>query len=174
MAITREQKEQIVADLTNKFKEMKAASFSTVSGFTMNDANELRQKAAESNVDVFIAKKTLLTIALKNAGLEIDDALLSGSILTTVSYDDEVGAAKLVDTFDKDGETLSFAGGVLEGAVISADQVKALAKLPGREELLAKMVGSINAPVSGFVNVLAGNLRGLVTVLDAIKDQKTA
>lgn len=174
MAITREQKNKIVADLTTKFKEMKAASFSTVSGFTMNDANELRQKAAESNVDVFIAKKTLLTIALKEAGIEIDPSTLTGSILTTVSYEDEVGAAKIVDNFSKDGEKLAFAAGVLEGAVISADEVKALAKLPGKEELLAKLVGSINAPVSGFVNVLAGNLRGLVTVLDAIKDQKSA
>lgn len=174
MAKTREQKKQIVADLATKFKEMKAASFSTVSGFTMNDANTLRQQAAEQNVDVFIAKKTLLTIALKEAGIEIDPSLLSGSILTTVSYDDEVAAAKVVDKFVKETETLAFAAGVLEGKVISAQEVKALSKLPAKEELLARLVGSINAPVSGFVNVLAGNLRGLVTVLDAIKDQKTA
>lgn len=175
MAKTRPQKEEIVRALTDKFGSMKSAAFSTVSGYTMDQADALRTKAAENDVEVFIAKKTLLTLAAKEAGVEgLDANDLHGSILTAVAYSDEVSAAKTLQEFSKQNESLSLVAGVLEGKGISKEEVLQLAALPGKEQLLAQLVGSLNAPVSGFVNVLAGNIRGLVTVLDAIKDQKTA
>ncbi len=79
---------------------------------------------------------------------------------------------KLVKGFSKKHEDIEFQGGILEGQIIDIEELKKLADLPSREELLAKVVGSLNAPISGFVNVLAGNLRGLVNVLNAIKDNK--
>ncbi len=173
MAKTREQKKEIVASIAEKFRGMKAASFSSVSGFTMEDANTLRQKASESNVSVFVAKKTLLQIAAKEAGIEIDPKNFTGSILTAVSYGDEVAAAKLVSEFGKSREdVLTLVAGILEGKAISASEVVALAKLPSKQQLLGQLVGSINAPISGFVQVLAGNMRGLLTVLNAVKEQK--
>ena len=78
----------------------------------------------------------------------------------------------MIKDFLKDKESLDLFAGVLEGKGIDAEAVNHLASLPSKEELLAKLVGSLNAPVSGFVNVLAGNLRGLVTALDAIRNQK--
>lgn len=175
MAKTRKEKEEIVAGIADDFRTMKSAAFSSISGFTMNQANELRDKARESGAKVFIAKKTLLSLAAKEANVEgLDPANFEGSILTAVSFDDEVTAAKLLKELSKENEDIALVGGVLEGAGIDADAVMQLASLPTKEQLYAQLVGSINAPVSGFVNALAGNMRGLVTVLGAIKDAKAS
>lgn len=172
MPKTRQEKEQIVADVADKFKRMKAAAFTSISGFTMGQADELREKASELGVEVFIAKKTLLAHAAKEAGLDVDPLEFEGSILTAVSFDDQVSAAKVLSDLSKENDAVVFAAGILEGKGLTAEEVAQLALLPSKQELLAKLVGTLNAPVSGFVNVLAGNLRGLVTVLGAIKEQK--
>jgi len=175
MAKSRIQKKDIVDNVVEKFKTMKSAAFTSISGFTMAQADELRQTAKEQGVEIFIMKKTLLALAVQEAGLEdVDPKSFKGSILTAVSYDDEVSAAKVLKEFSKKNEEFVFAAGVLEGRGLTAQEVTQLASLPSKEELLSKLVGSLNAPVSGFVNVLAGNLRGLVTVLDAVREQKTA
>lgn len=175
MAKSKSQKKDIVTSVALKFKTMKSAAFTSISGFTMAQADELRKQAKPLGVEIFIAKKSLLALAAQEAGLEnVDPTSFEGSILTAVSYNDEVSAAKVLKTFSKKNESFVFAAGVLEGKGLTAQEVAQLASLPSKEELLSKMVGSLNAPISGFVNVLAGNLRGLVTVLGAIKDQKTA
>lgn len=175
MPKSRDQKAQTISDIAEKFGKMKSAVFTKISGFTMDDANLLRAKAKEGNMDVFVAKKTLLDLAAKQAGLTtVDLRNLEGSVLTMIGYGDEVTPAKTMTKFLKDRETMSVLGGVLEAKAIDAKMVVALSKLPGKQELLSKMVGSLNAPVSGFVNVLAGNLRGLVNVLNAVKDKKPA
>lgn len=173
MAKTRAQKEEIVAGISDKFRDAKATAFAQVSGLTMPQADELRQKAKDVGVEIFIAKKTLLTLATKSAEVEdIDPKTFEGSILTAVSYEDEVAAAKVISDFAKKNEVLNLVAGILEGRGIGAEEVKQLAALPSKEVLYAQVVGSLNAPVSGFVNVLAGNLRGLVTVLDQVREQK--
>lgn len=173
MAKTRQEKEEVVSQIVEDFKNMKSAAFSSISGFGMAQADALREKAQENDVKVFVAKKTLLTLAAERAGLDdLKPQEFEGSILTAVSFSDEVSAAKILKDLTKENEEVKLVAGVLEGHAIDADAVNHLAALPGKEELYAKLVGSINAPVSGFVNVLAGNIRGLVTVLGAIKDQK--
>jgi len=175
MAKTRREKEEIVAELTDKFRKMKSASFTSISGYTMEHANVLREKATEQGGEVFVAKKTLILHAAKEAGLEgVDSDSLKGSILTAVGYEDEVSSAKLMKEFAKELDTATLVAGVLEGKWLSKEEIEQLASLPSKEELYARLVGSINAPVSGFVNVLAGNIRNLSNVLNAIKDQKTA
>jgi len=173
MAKTKEQKEQIVADLTDKLQKSKSAVFTQVSGFTMDDANELRKEAKENDLEVMIAKKTLLEIAVKNAGVKgLNPRELEGSILTTFGYSDEIAPARVMAKFAKGREGLVMLAGVLEGEGVDAAMVKSLSALPSKEELLAKLVGSINAPVSGFVGVLNANLRNLVGVINAIKESK--
>lgn len=174
MPKTRAQKAEIVAKVADRFKSMKAAAFSSVSGYTMAQADALREKAREANVDIFVTKKTLLKLAAKEAGLpELSDEILDGSVLTAVAYSDEVSAAKLLKGLTKENEAMSLLGGILEGNVIDAAGVNRLAALPSKQQLLGQLVGTLQAPVSGFVTVLAGNLRGLVTVLGAVKDKKT-
>lgn len=172
MPKTRQEKAELVSALKDKFARAKAVVFARVSGYTMNEANELRSKAKAEGLDVMITKKTLLERAAKDAGIELNRDLLEGSILTAFGYDDEIAPARVVAKFAKDHASVEVSSGVLEGAVVGMETVKAFAALPSRDELLARMVGSINAPVSGFVNVLAGNLRGLVQVLNSIKEQK--
>ncbi|MFZ2682348.1 MAG: 50S ribosomal protein L10 [Patescibacteria group bacterium] len=181
MPKTRAQKAEIVAKVADRLKRMKAAAFSQVSGYTMADADKLRAKAAEQNVEVFITKRTLLAIAAKEAGIEgMATDGMDGSILTAVSYADEVSAAKLLSDLAASKKleskdklvTMQLIAGILEGKFMNADEVKRLASLPTKQQLLGQLVGTLNAPISGFVNVLAGNLRGLVTVIGAIKDKK--
>ncbi len=173
MAKTRAQKADVVAKMTDRLKRMKGAAFSQAMGYTMADADKLRAKAAEKNIDVFVAKKTLLVRAAEDAGVRgVSRDALDGSILVAVSYTDEVAAAKLLKEFSKEKQTVTLLAGVLEGAFVGGDEVKRLADLPSKEQLLGQLVGTLNAPVSGFVNVLAGNLRGLVTVIKAVQDKQ--
>lgn len=172
MAKTRAQKAVDIAKITDRFKSMKSAAFAQVSGLTMLQADELRKQAKESGVEVFIAKKTILTLAAQAAGIEnLDPKDLKGSILTATAQD-EVSAAKIVKDFAKAKQSLTILAGVLEGQGISADEVNKLASLPTKEQLYAHLAATLNAPISGFVQVLAGNLRGLVTVLDKVREQK--
>ena len=181
MPKTKAQKAVIVAKVADRLKRMKAAAFSQVSGYTMEDADKLRVKAAEQNVEVFITKRTLLALAAKEAGIEgMDTQGMEGSILTAVGYADEVSAAKLLKELatskklaNKDKlETMKLVAGILDGKFMNTEEVTRLAALPTKQQLLGQLVGTLNAPISGFVNVLAGNLRGLVTVLGAIKEKK--
>lgn len=172
MPKSRQQKTDIVSKIADSFKTMKSAAFSSISGFNMAQADALRTKAEAKDVKVFVAKKTLLNLAAKEAGIELDPKQFEGSILTAVAMSDEVSAAKLLKELGKENEGVKLVAGYLEGKAIGFEEVTKLAALPGKEELLAKLVGSLNAPVSGFVNVLAGNIRGLVTVLSALKDKK--
>lgn len=174
MAKTRAQKETMVKELAEKFQRATSLVFATFTGLSVSQMEDLRAKAREENVSVTVAKKTLMTIAAKEAGLkDVDANDLPQSVVTLIGFDDEVAPAKLVAEFGKDLEdNVQIVGGVLEGAFTTDEQMVALSKLPSKQELYAKLVGSINAPVSGFVNVLAGNMRGLVTALKQIQEQK--
>jgi large subunit ribosomal protein L10 len=172
MPKTRDQKEKIISELSDKIARIKSAVFTSVSGFTMDDANTLKEKGRTQGIELLIAKKTLLVRALENNGFKVVKDDFEGSVLTTLGYEDEVAPAKLMSEFAKDRDEINVVAGILEGRIVNADAVSQLATLPSREELLAKLVGSLNAPISGFVNVLAGNLRNFVYVLNAIKEAK--
>jgi large subunit ribosomal protein L10 len=147
--------------------------FVNYQGLKVKEADELRRSADKEKVAYTVSKKTLLTKALKASGVEFDAVTLQGMI-GVATAEDEIAAAKLVVEFGKTHPTLKVLAGVVDGKVIDASAVIALATLPTREQLLGQLVGVINGPVSGFVNVLAGNLRGLVNVLNAVKDAKAS
>ena len=173
MAKTRAQKEQMVSDLTEKIGRTKSIVFTQFSGVSVVDLEDMRRKAREEGIDVVVAKKSLMHIASQEAGIkDLDANALPNSVVSLFGFQDEVSAAKLASEFAKKHEDAHIVGGVMNGMFATADQMITLSKLPSKAELYAKLVGSINAPVSGFVNVLAGNLRGLVTTLKAIQEQK--
>jgi len=169
---TKQQKEEVVKDLAKKIKDSKAVVFSDYKGLEVKDMTALRRELKASGVELKVLKKTLIKLALKDAGIEVDVKKLEGQIAVAVSAGDEVAAAKIIAKTAKANENLKIVGGILGVKEMSAEEVNALAKLPSKEELLAKLVGTLNAPVSGFVNVLAGNLRGLVQVLKAVSEVK--
>ncbi len=172
MPKTRVQKEAKVQDLVAELQSMKSMVFANYEKLPVQDIEALRKLCKAEGVSYTVAKKTLLKQAFAQAGLQIDPKLIDGNFATLIALQDEVAPAKIAVKFAKDHEALTVKGGVLEGALVDAKAILALSKLPGKQELLAKLVGSINAPVSGFVNVLAGNLRGLVTVLTRIQEAK--
>lgn len=170
--LTRAQKENLVKDLSERIKAGKAAIFSDYSGTTVVKMKKLRDELRKNGSSYKITKKKLIELAFRNAGIEVDVKNMEGQIGVAIGKADEVSAAKVLANFSKENENFKILQGVLENRVISGEEVIALSKLLSREELLAKLVGSISAPVSGFVNVLAGNLRNLIGVLKAIGDIK--
>jgi len=175
MAKTKLQKSVILRDLEAKLAKSKAVVFARFNGFGVAANEELRNKLRSEDSEYYVAKKTLLTKVMSDRGLgEFNAKASDGQMAVIFGYADEVSPAKTVAGFVKSSEgKIQFAGGILEGRVISSAEVAALATLPSREELYAKIVGSINAPVSGFVNALAGNLRNIVYVLKAIEEKRT-
>jgi len=169
--LNKEQKKQLVKDLTEKIKSAKAVVFTDFRGLKVKDLSVLKKELRKADAGFKVAKKTLMKIAFKDAGVKFDAAKLEGQIAISTSPD-EVTAAKIIDLFSKKNANIKILGGFVGDKEMTAEEVKTLAKLPGREEMLARLVGTINAPISGFVNVLAGNLRGLVQVLKAVADSK--
>lgn len=179
MAKSRQQKEQTLKTLTENLTSGKSAVFVNFDGLTVSETQEFRTQCRENNLAYMVAKKTLLRKALEAANLsEVDTGIFEKGVGTVIGLEDEVAPAQVVDKFAKDHQAMTILGGVMtenpEGQkFMDIAQVSALAKLPSKEVLLGRLVGSINAPVSGFVNVLAGNIRGLVNVLNGIKDQQS-
>lgn len=176
MPKTKEQKITILKELSDKISKAKSIIFTSYSGLTVKDNEDLRSKLRQENNEYYVAKKTLFGLALKDkaiAGLDVKKFV--GQVAAIFGYNDEVSPAKIVGQFkkekDKEGK-IEFIGGILENKFLDAGEVASLSKLPSKQELYAKIVGSINAPVSGLVNVLAGNIRNLVQVLKAVGEKK--
>lgn len=173
MPKSRQQKQTTVESLIDGLKQAKGVVFANFQGLTVAETEELRGQCFKENVEMLVAKKTLVKRAFEEVGLkDVNPKTFQGGVATFVAQNDEISPAKIVSNFAKKHEMVTVYGGVLEGKFIDKAMVKSLSALPGKQELLAKMVGSLNAPVSGFVNVLAGNLRGLVSVLNNIKNAK--
>ncbi len=175
MPKTRAQKVETLSALSDKLGRMKGAVLVDYRGLKVKDAQKIREKSWAEAVDYEVIKKTLLKLALKNAGLEgtVEPKKLNGNVGMVVGYTDEVATAKFAAGASKEFEAFKILGGLFEGKFVDANQVKMLAALPSRVELLARLVGSIQSPISGFVNVMVGNLRGLVQVINAIKESKS-
>jgi len=174
MAKTKQQKEDEVKKISDNFTKAKSVVFTSFDGLTVAESQQLRNDLRKEDVDYLACKKTLLKRALAKAeAKDIDVDSLEGSLGLAFGKQDEVAPAKILANFSKKNDLLKIHGGILEGAFIAAGKVLELSKLPSRDELIAKTVGTIAAPISGFVNVMAGNLRSLVNVLNGIKDSKS-
>ncbi len=173
MQQTKQQKESLVAEVTEKAKNSKALVFANFKGVTVKDLTAIRRELAKSGSSWQVLKKTLLNIALKDAGIEMNARKLDGQIGVAFSSD-EVAAAKVLTSFNKANRDvpLSIEGGALGAKELSIEDIKALAKLPSQQELRGILVGTLQAPIASFVRVLGGNLRGLVQVIKAIEEKK--
>ncbi len=171
MAKSKQQKTEALEEAKSKFDGSKLVVLASYNDLPVSDIQELRKQLKEKDVFYKVVKKTILKLVAKD---KVDEALVDGirGNLTLAYSPDEVSAAKILAEFAKDHEGLELHAGWLENEFIDKAKVEELSKLLGKEELLAKLVGSLKSPISGFVNVLGGNTRGLVTVLKAIADQK--
>ena len=169
MPLTKTQKQKILEELKEKIARQKAMIFVDFTGLKVKDLSNLRKKIKMVGDEIKVAKKTLLELALKSAKLETEIKKIPGEIAVVFGYKDEVSPAKTVYQFSKENQNLKILGGFLENKFREAQDFVTLAQLPTREELLAKLVGSISAPVSNFVSVLQANIKGLIYALSAIK-----
>lgn len=170
--MARPDKEAAVKELQDKFGKAKSLVITDYIGLDVAEMTELRAKLREAGVDYKVVKNTLAKIAANNSDLSEINELFSGPTAIAFGIDDVVSPAKILDDFSEDHELLEIKGGFLNGEVISKEKVESLAKIPSREQLLAKAFASMKSPITGLVNVLSGNMRNFVSVLSQIKDQK--
>ena len=160
-----------------KLKALKVLYLLITESLTVEEVTELRSKYREANVEYKVYKNTMMRRAFEELGqTEISEYLVGPSAIA-FSLEDPVSAAKVTAEFAKEHEAFEIKSGIVDGKLISKEEVEGLAKLPSKEVLVAKLLGSMNSPIQGLVNVLNGNIRGLAVVLNAIaekKEQETA
>ena len=169
-----EQKKAIVAELAEKLKSSCAGVVVDYKGINVSDDTKLRRELREAGVDYFVVKNTLLSRAAKEANIDGLDSVLEGTTAIAISNDDYIAAAKILCDFADKNKTFNVKSGFIDGNVVSVDQINELAKLPSKEVLVAKALGGLNAPISGFVTVLNGTIKGLVVALNAIAQKQSA
>ncbi len=170
--VIRPEKVAMIAELNKTLKESKGMVLVDFRGIKVAQDTKLRRKMREAGVDYSVIKNNMASIAAKEAGIEGLDNYLKGPLAMVSSAKDPVAPAKLISEFMKENRVMEIKGGLVEGKVINAEAVKALASLPPREVLLARLLGSMQAPITGLVTVLNGNIRNLVYALDAVRQQK--
>lgn len=170
--MNRSSKEQVVADLSARLAEAKAAFLADFRGLNVEQATELRSKLRDAGVDYRVVKNTLLKLASQGTDAECLTGELTGPTAIALAIDDPVATAKVLTEFAKANDKFELKSGALGGKLLSEAEIKALADLPSREQLLASMLSTMNAPLSNFVGTLAAIPRSLVTVMAAIRDQK--
>ncbi len=171
------EKQAIVADLTEKFKNAAAGVIVDYRGITVAEDTELRAQMRANGVEYFVVKNTLARFAAKNVGLDALCDVLEGTTSIAVCEGDPVAAAKVVSEFSKKlaaQDKFVIKSGFVDGKVISPAEVQALAELPSREVLVATVLGTLIAPIRGLATVLDANISGLARVMQAIADQKGA
>ncbi len=174
MAQTRESKEKELAQITELLSSSKLTVVASYSGLSVAQLQQLRADSAESNTRVKVAKNRLVKhAASQNEKLKDSDlSVLNGQLIYAFNSEDEVAPAQALNNFAKTNPNLEFVAAINEeGQVFTAEEVKALASLPSKDQLRGQLVGTIAAPLSGFVSVLSGNLRGLAQVLNARAEQ---
>lgn len=167
-----EAKKKVVAELQQKVEDATLVVFTDYRGLTVDEMTALRSKLNVPGVTYQVVKNTMMEFALTNSGHEDVIEYISGPNAVVFSNEDPVGPAKAVYEFIKQYKKLEVKVGVLEGQLVTADKVKALAELPSREALIAQVLGTMQAPITSFVYVLNANLTGLVRALDQVREQK--
>jgi large subunit ribosomal protein L10 len=172
--LKRDSKEQVVAELAGKLASAKAAFLADYRGLNVEQVNKLRNELRGVGVEYLVVKNTLLRLAAQGSTSECMTEYLQGPTALAIATADPVAPAKILAEFAKANAKFELKGGALEGKILSVADVRALAELPSREVLLGRLLGSLNAPASNFVGVLAAIPRSLVQVLAAIQEKKAA
>jgi len=171
--LNRDNKQELVTEMHERLTRAKAVFLADFRGMSVDKATTLRNELRGASVEYKVFKNTLLDRAAQGTDMECLSPYLSGPTAIAISYDDPVSAAKVLSKFAKDPQgKFILKVGVLSGKVLDVKQIQALAELPSREVLLAKMLGSMQAPATNFVGVLAALPGSLVRALDAIRAQK--
>jgi len=172
-AVNRVQKEQIVEELKDRFSRSRITILTDYKGLDVDSINRLRTKLREIKTEYSVAKNTLMRMAAKDTKAQALESHFQGPRAIAISYEDPVAPAKVLVDFAKDNNNLEIISGLLEDKVISMKDIQELAKLPGKEILLGRLLSAMNAVPTGLVQVLAGIPRKLLYVLKAIEQEKS-
>lgn len=171
--MNKENKQEQVVQMHERLTRAKAVFLADFRGMSVGQATSLRNELRAASVEYKVFKNTLLNLAAKGTESECLESHLAGPTAVAITYDDPVAAAKVLSKFAKDPQgKFVLKAGVLSGKLLDVKQIQALADLPSREVLIAKMLGSMQAPATNFVGVLAALPGSLVRALDAIRAKK--
>lgn len=170
MAITRDKKNELVAEMSQLLADAKTTVTAAYPGLTVADIQALRRQARQENVTIKVVKNRLVRVAMSTLDTykDTDTSSLNGQLLYAFSSEDEVAPAKVLADFAKSHTSLQIVSGFSsEGASLSADEVKALASLPSKSQLIAEVIAQLLSPVHDVTNALSGNLHALLDGVEA-------
>ncbi len=167
-------KQAAVADVVDKMKRAQSIIILDYRGLTVAEVSDLRTKFREAGVEYKVIKNNMLKRAADELKIEGMDDYFKGPTAVAFGYEDPVAPAKILCKFVKDAKKTEIKGGILDGKAMNAAGIESLSKLPSKEELIAKMLGSMNAPITNFAMALTAIPRGLACALKAVADQKQA
>ena len=170
---TREQKSQEIAALTDQIGKASNAFLIDFKGITVPQVTELRKQVRETKSGYVVVKNTLALIALKDSPIVAMREHFTGSTAIAFNANDAVMLAKALTKFAKDVPAVRFKGAMLDGQVVSPEQIQAIANLPSRDELIAKLLFVLQSPIRGLATVLQANIRNLAVVIDQIGKQRS-
>ena len=170
--MARPEKEATVAEVKERFQRAKAVVLTDYRGLNVAEVTELRKRLREAGVEYKVVKNTLATRAANETDLGELEGHLVGPIAMAFGYEDPAVPAKILANFARDHKNLELKAGILEGKVLGQAEVKALADLPSREQLLAMVAGVFQAPLRGLAIVLSGPLRNMAYGLEALRKQR--
>jgi large subunit ribosomal protein L10 len=170
--LNRDQKTDVISELNETFSKAKFAVVADYRGLKVTELEKLRKELRQNDAQIQVAKNTLLKLAVKGTAYEGLSDFFSGTTAVAVGFTEPVGPSKALTAFAAEFNAFSIRSAVLEGSVLTAEDVVALSKLPSREQLLAKLLGTMSAVPTGFVRVLSAVPQKLLYAISAIKDQK--
>ena len=171
---TKAFKSEKIDAIKSKVEKAQVALITEYKGYTVEEITNLRRELQKQGGDYMVTKNTLAKVAIKGTSYEAMTELMKGPIAIAFGFDDQVSPAKVVSKFIKDTKKGEILGAVLDGNLLSASEAKALANLPSKEELYAKILGSINSPAASLTNGINGVLSALTRAVAAVRDQKAA
>ena len=171
---TKAFKNDKVALIKEKIDKAQVAVVSEYTGLSVEEITKLRRELQKEGGDYMVTKNTLAKIAIKGTPYEVLAETLKGPIAIAFGFTDQVAPAKVLSKFIKDTKKGEIIAAAMDGQLMSAEEAKALANLPSREELYAKMLGSINSPASGIVGSINAVMASLTRAVAAVRDQKAA
>ena len=170
---TKTQKQNILQQIADNLKKQKSLLFVDYKGIGVKDLSQLRKQLKEVGARLEVAKKTLFSRAFKEKGIDANFKNMEGQIAVVYSFKDPLAGVKTTHTFAKRREDIKLLGGYMENQMLDAGQIKELALLPSKEQLLGRFVGTLAAPMRGLITVFEGNLKGLLVALSAIQKKKS-
>ena len=171
---TKAFKSEKIDAIKSKIEKAQVALVTEYKGYSVEEITNLRRELQKQGGDYMVTKNTLTKVAIKGTDFEPLAELMKGPIAIAFGFEDQVAPAKALSKFIKETKKGEILGAALDGQLLSAAEAKALANIPSKEEIYAKMLGCINSPATGIVGGINGVMSALVRAIAAVRDQKSA